>query len=117
MSHFDFAIHAEDVGFDSIMVSDHFQPCRHTGGHPPFSLAWLGALWRWNRIGMGKLSVLPSSRLSALPRRYPTLWPSITRAGARASASASVIFSSSSRTGLISRRSLRKSRGNAAALS
>ena len=31
----DFAVHAEAVGFDSIMVSDHFQPWRHTGGHGP----------------------------------------------------------------------------------
>ena len=40
----EFAIHAERVGFDSIMVSDHFQPWRHTGGHAPFSFAWMGAL-------------------------------------------------------------------------
>ena len=30
----DFAVHAEAVGFDSIMVSDHFQPWRHTGKCP-----------------------------------------------------------------------------------
>ena len=29
---------------DSVWISDHFQPWRHTGGHAPFSLAWLGAL-------------------------------------------------------------------------
>ena len=40
----DFAVHAEAVGFDLVMVSDHFQPWRHTGGHAPFSFAWLGAL-------------------------------------------------------------------------
>ena len=39
-----FAKVAEDVGFDSVFVSDHFQPWRHTGGHAPASLAWLGAL-------------------------------------------------------------------------
>ena len=32
----EFAVHAGAVGFDSIMVSDHFQPWRHTGGHAPF---------------------------------------------------------------------------------
>jgi alkanesulfonate monooxygenase SsuD/methylene tetrahydromethanopterin reductase-like flavin-dependent oxidoreductase (luciferase family) len=32
----DFSIHAEQVGFDSVVVSDHFQPWRHTGGHAPF---------------------------------------------------------------------------------
>ena len=40
----EFAVHAENVGFDSILVSDHFQPWRHTGGHAPYSFAWLGAL-------------------------------------------------------------------------
>ena len=35
---------AEEVGFDSVVVSDHFQPWRHTGGHAPFSFAWLAAL-------------------------------------------------------------------------
>ena len=42
----EFAVHAEAVGFDSIMVSDHFQPWRHTGGHAPFSFAWLGGARR-----------------------------------------------------------------------
>jgi coenzyme F420-dependent glucose-6-phosphate dehydrogenase len=40
----DFAIAAEEAGFDSVFVSDHFQPWRHTGGHAPFSFAWMGAL-------------------------------------------------------------------------
>ncbi|MEE2802965.1 MAG: glucose-6-phosphate dehydrogenase (coenzyme-F420) [Pseudomonadota bacterium] len=40
----EFSVHAEAVGFDSIMVSDHFQPWRHTNGHAPYSLGWLGAL-------------------------------------------------------------------------
>lgn len=35
---------AEEAGFDSIAVSDHFQPFRHTGGHAPAALPWLGAL-------------------------------------------------------------------------
>ena len=40
----EFSCLAEEVGFDSIFVSDHFQPWKHTGGHAPNSLAWLGAL-------------------------------------------------------------------------
>ena len=40
----EYSVHAEKVGFDSIMVSDHFQPWRHTNGHAPYSLGWLGAL-------------------------------------------------------------------------
>jgi coenzyme F420-dependent glucose-6-phosphate dehydrogenase len=59
----DFAIHAEAVGFDSIMVSDHFQPWRHTGGHAPFSFAWLGALGeRTSRAIIGTSVVTPTFR-------------------------------------------------------
>jgi coenzyme F420-dependent glucose-6-phosphate dehydrogenase len=35
---------AERVGLDTIAVSDHFQPWRHSGGHAPNVLPWLGAL-------------------------------------------------------------------------
>ena len=35
------AVAAEAHGFESVAVSDHFQPWRHTGGHAPFSLAWM----------------------------------------------------------------------------
>ena len=31
----EFSVIAEDVGFDSVMVSDHFQPWRHNGGPAP----------------------------------------------------------------------------------
>ena len=59
----DFAVHAEAVGFDSIMVSDHFQPWRHTGGHAPFSFAWLGALGeRTTRALIGTSVVTPTFR-------------------------------------------------------
>jgi coenzyme F420-dependent glucose-6-phosphate dehydrogenase len=40
----EFSCLAEEVGFDSVFVSDHFQPWKHTDGHAPFSFAWLGAL-------------------------------------------------------------------------
>ena len=50
----DYSILAEQRGFDSVFISDHFQPWRHTGGHGPFSLAWMGALGaRTSRIIMG----------------------------------------------------------------
>ena len=38
------AIAAEERGFDTAAISDHFQPWRHHGGHSPFSFAVLGAL-------------------------------------------------------------------------
>jgi coenzyme F420-dependent glucose-6-phosphate dehydrogenase len=40
----EFAVEAERQGFDSVMVSDHYQPWRHTDGHAPFCFAWLAAL-------------------------------------------------------------------------
>jgi len=40
----EFALLAEQVGLDSVAVSDHFQPWRHKTGHAPSSLVWLGAL-------------------------------------------------------------------------
>ena len=50
----EFSVLAEEVGFDSVWVSDHFQPWRHPGGHAPFSLSWLAALGeRTCRIAMG----------------------------------------------------------------
>jgi coenzyme F420-dependent glucose-6-phosphate dehydrogenase len=59
----DFGVHAEDCGFDSVVVSDHFQPWRHTGGHAPFSFAWLGALGaKTQRILMGTSVVTPTFR-------------------------------------------------------
>jgi coenzyme F420-dependent glucose-6-phosphate dehydrogenase len=39
----EFASLAEGLGFDTIAVSDHFQPWRHHGGHAPASLPLLGA--------------------------------------------------------------------------
>lgn len=40
----DFVVMAEQAGFDSAFVSDHFQPWRHDGGHAPAALPWLGAV-------------------------------------------------------------------------
>jgi coenzyme F420-dependent glucose-6-phosphate dehydrogenase len=59
----EFAVHAEAVGFDSVMVSDHFQPWRHTDGHAPFSFAWLAALGeRTSRAIIGTSVVTPTFR-------------------------------------------------------
>jgi len=38
-----FAVFAERHGFDSVWTSDHYQPWRHTDGHAPNALVWLGA--------------------------------------------------------------------------
>ena len=39
----DLAIAAEQQGFETVWLSDHYQPWRHTDGHAPNALAWLGA--------------------------------------------------------------------------
>jgi len=59
----EFSVLAEEVGFDSVWVSDHFQPWRHPGGHAPFSLSWLAALGeRTCRIAMGTSVATPTFR-------------------------------------------------------
>src|SRR5205809_7326501 len=59
----DFSRLAEEVGFDSVFVSDHFQPWKHTDGHAPNSLAWLGALGaRTRRVALGTSVATPTFR-------------------------------------------------------
>jgi coenzyme F420-dependent glucose-6-phosphate dehydrogenase len=59
----EFAVIAEEVGFDSVVVSDHFQPWRHTGGHSPYSFSWLAALGeRTHRVRLGTSVVTPTFR-------------------------------------------------------
>jgi len=72
----DYAVLAEKQGFDSVFVSDHFQPWRHTGGHAPFSLSWLGALGaRTDRIVMGTSVLTPTFRYhpSVVAQAFGTL--------------------------------------------
>jgi coenzyme F420-dependent glucose-6-phosphate dehydrogenase len=57
------AVAAEGHGLDSVTVSDHFQPWRHTGGHAPFSLAWLAAVGeRTSTITVGTSVLTPTFR-------------------------------------------------------
>jgi len=59
----EFSVIAEEVGFDSVWVSDHFQPWRHTNGHAPFSLAWMAALGeRTSRVSIGTSVATPTFR-------------------------------------------------------
>lgn len=58
-----YGVLAEECGFDSLFISDHFQPWRHTGGHAPFSFSWMGALGaRTSRIVMGTSVLTPTFR-------------------------------------------------------
>ena len=59
----DFSVLAEENGFDSVFVSDHFQPWKHTDGHAPNSLAWLGALGAsTKRVVLGTSVATPTFR-------------------------------------------------------
>jgi coenzyme F420-dependent glucose-6-phosphate dehydrogenase len=59
----DFTVLAEECGFDSVMVSDHFSPWRHTDGHAPYSFAWMGAATqRTKRVALGASVVTPTFR-------------------------------------------------------
>jgi coenzyme F420-dependent glucose-6-phosphate dehydrogenase len=72
----DFSILAEQRGFDSVFISDHFQPWRHTGGHGPYSIAWMGALGaRTSRILMGTSVLTPTFRYhpSVVAQAFGTL--------------------------------------------
>ena len=72
----DFSCLAEEVGFDSVFVSDHFQPWKHTGGHAPFSFAWLAALGvKTKRVEIGTSVATPTFRYhpSVVAQAFGTL--------------------------------------------
>lgn len=59
----EFACAAEVNGFDSVFVSDHLQPWRHSDGHAPFAMAWLAAVGeRTSRVALGTSVVTPTFR-------------------------------------------------------
>ncbi|GAA3844890.1 MULTISPECIES: glucose-6-phosphate dehydrogenase (coenzyme-F420) [Amycolatopsis] len=59
----EYAVRAEELGLDSVMVSDHFLPWRHEGGHAPFALSWMSAVAeRTNRVQIGTSVLTPTFR-------------------------------------------------------
>lgn len=59
----EFGVMAEQVGFDSVFLSDHLQPWMHDGGHAPNALPWLGALGaRTERVIIGTSVLTPTFR-------------------------------------------------------
>lgn len=59
----DYAVLAEELGFDSAFIADHFQPWRVTGGHAPASIPWMS--WvaaRTERIMLGTSVMTPTFR-------------------------------------------------------
>ncbi|MGH3431520.1 MAG: glucose-6-phosphate dehydrogenase (coenzyme-F420) [Thermocrispum sp.] len=59
----EYAVRAEELGLDTVMVSDHFLPWRHDGGHAPFALAWMAAVAeRTSRVRIGTSVLTPTLR-------------------------------------------------------
>lgn len=59
----DYGMLAEEMGFDSVFVSDHLQPWLHEGGHAPASVPWLGALGaKTSRVLIGTSVLTPTFR-------------------------------------------------------
>ncbi len=67
---------AEEVGLDSVWLSDHLQPWRHEGGHAPSALAVLAALGeRTDRVVLGTSVLTPTFRYNpaVLAQQFATL--------------------------------------------
>jgi len=72
----DFTVEAERAGFELAGVSDHFQPWRHTGGHSPAALPWLGAAGqRTTTMALGTSVLTPTLRYhpSIVAQAFATL--------------------------------------------
>lgn len=69
-------VRAEEVGLDSVWVSDHLQPWRHEGGHAPNALAALTAIGeRTERVVLGTSVLTPTFRYNpaVLAQQFATL--------------------------------------------
>jgi coenzyme F420-dependent glucose-6-phosphate dehydrogenase len=67
---------AEALGFDTVAVSDHFQPWRHHTGHAPNALVWLGALGNaTSRVTLATSVLTPTLRYhpSIVAQSFATL--------------------------------------------
>ena len=64
----DYSRLAEDLGLETIAVSDHFQPWRHRGGHTPAVFPWLGALGE-----LTSTALLGTSVLTPTMRYHPSI--------------------------------------------
>ena len=59
----DYAVLADKLGYDSVWTSDHYQPWRHTDGHAPNAIAWMGAAaMSTERVLLGTSVLTPTLR-------------------------------------------------------
>ncbi len=72
----EYAVRAEEVGLDSAVVSDHFLPWRHEGGHAPSAMTWITAVGeRTSRIQLGTSVLTPTFRYN--PAVLAQMWASL----------------------------------------
>jgi coenzyme F420-dependent glucose-6-phosphate dehydrogenase len=67
---------AEQLGLETIAISDHFQPWRHRGGHTPAVFPWLGAVGaRTSSVSLGTSVLTPTMRYhpSIVAQNFATL--------------------------------------------
>src|SRR3954469_9964475 len=64
----DLSLEAERRGLEVVAISDHFQPWRHTGGHGPAALPWLGAF-----AGRSTTAHIGTSVLTPTLRYHPAV--------------------------------------------
>ena len=72
----DYSLLAEELGLETIAISDHFQPWRHKGGHTPAVLPWLGAAGeRTSKALLGTSVLTPTMRYhpSIVAQNFATL--------------------------------------------
>jgi coenzyme F420-dependent glucose-6-phosphate dehydrogenase len=72
----EFTVLAEELGFDSVAISDHFQPWRHHTGNAPAALPWLGAAaYATKRLHVGTSVLTPTLRYhpSIVAQSFATL--------------------------------------------
>jgi coenzyme F420-dependent glucose-6-phosphate dehydrogenase len=59
----EYAVRAEELGLDSVWVSDHFLPWRNKGGHAPAAFPWMAAVGeRTSRVLIGTSVTTPTFR-------------------------------------------------------
>ena len=72
----DYAVLADRLGYDSVWTSDHYQPWRHTDGHAPNAIAWMGAAaMSTERVLLGTSVLTPTLRYnpSVVAQAFATL--------------------------------------------
>ena len=71
-----YALLAEEVGLDSVTVSDHYQPWRLRGGHAPNAVVWLSYVAaRTERVTLGTSVLTPTFRYNpaVIAQEFATL--------------------------------------------